>query len=44
VIQISSEPKPNSAILRCGSDGIRVCAVDTFNPLVDREFLERPDI
>ena len=36
-------PKPNSAILRCGSDGIRVRAVDPFNPLVDREFLERSD-
>src|SRR6516164_5090826 len=36
-------PKPNSKILRCGSDGIRVRAVDPFNPLVDREFLERSD-
>jgi hypothetical protein len=39
-IQIGSGAETNSAILRRGSDGIRVRAVDPFNPLVDREFLE----
>jgi hypothetical protein len=34
----------NTAILRCSSDGIRGGAQVPFKPLVDREFLERPDI